>query len=138
MKRKIRILLAGILAALAVTFVAATPAHASTTWWCPSGGVGTGTIVGCLYVNSNGGGSVWLVNQTQGCKNLPAVPPPYSGNWNDVISSWLNHTGSHYKMTIWEDSNCRNASRSILPDTQMNLSWPWNDAASSYAVYPGY
>lgn len=145
MRKRIRTRTAALLTALLLVVTAgvvgftATAASASLpSPSCFSGGVGTGTIVGCLFTDSNGNGSVWHVNRSQGCKNLPAVLPPNSGNWNDAISSWQNHAGSTYKIQAWENANCNGSSISLLPGHSETLSWIWNDEISSYAVYPGY
>jgi len=132
-----------MLGALAAAFIVvaggllatASPAQAAT-WYCPATNSAGATIVGCIYQNTNGGGSTYLAGTNQGCHNL-------TGGWNDIASSVRANSGPGYLLRIWVNANCSGTSYGVVPGAQGNLGagggteFPFpNDGASSWAVYP--
>jgi len=131
-RKKILAMLATLGIAVTLAAAVASPAQAAQSD-CPSSSGGI-TVVGCFYTHSNYGTPLWIVTTSQGCKN-------FTSTWNDRASSAWNRTvaGSSgaYLIRIWVDGNCSGQSAHFVPGrADSGFSWYWNDAASSYAVYP--
>lgn len=100
---------------------------------CPASSGGL-TVVGCYFRHANYGTPLWIVTTSQGCKNVNAANnDTFSSVWNRTVAG----SSGAYLMRIWVDGNCSGQSAHHVPGRQdSQFSWFWNDAASSYAVYP--
>lgn len=121
---------AAVVLGLGAVAVAATPAQAAYTSCTP-------TLAGCFFYDSNGNGAIWDIPYSYGCKNFTAV-------WNDKVSSIRWQSVAHGVNTgillqWWENNNCSGInSQWWAPSATAhngNMSGPWNDEASSYAIY---
>lgn len=127
--KKIFAALGTLLLGLGLVVAVAAPAQAAYSD-CPP------TMETCFFWDQNGGSFRWDVPYSYGCKN-------FSPTWNDQVSSIRHNSIAHGINTgtliqWWQNANCSGQSQYWAPAASPhngNMSSPWNDEASSYAIY---
>jgi hypothetical protein len=120
---KLKAIVAALLLSVGITLVAASPAHADFSWCTGNGRV-------CVAEHSFGNGlRASLYGPVGACLNVP---------WNDKISSVKNvFTSSGGIIHFWHNAGCNGVVIEFDPGETINtLSWPYNDAFSSYCIGP--
>jgi hypothetical protein len=129
MKKRIAAALTALAIAAGIVLVAAEPAQAYSYWGCPEG-------VGCMWVNSGGGGSRIVVSVSNTGYNTCRLMP---AGWNDVASSASGDFGGGWEMAVYKDSTCSNGSPWVRyfaghSESYTGLLAYFNDITSSFAI----
>lgn len=134
LKKRLLALLAAVGLAVGGVAMATTPAYANWST-CPNVNSSGTVIIGCLYLNVDGGGSPYLMGNVLGCHNL-------TGGWSNTTSAVLSQAWGNSLVVLWSGSNCSGEDIAASPGDHFNLPNGLysveNDDAESWALYSGY